>query len=1287
MAQPPDMEPQPMRELPELPVVTPDRKEMRLQSRRHAMTIKFSKTTSFDATQPGNTVVTLRNQYKPVRPNPIDLPPGPASQADKTVPQEKDQSFNFRLKNNKLYVGEGVNAIARCFIEYDLRDFRVLKMNNIDENWEESADFTLTFVFHNDQQRFQLQYETVKARHTNLQEKNTPAYCHNYTQMGALLGNPEADDEEDDVQFYARTPAIDKCRAVQIVIKDYANIQAQNRFNPAVCKAIIEQQDVEGADERPERYYNLVRKGIAAESDASMLRLNALKKQKGDIRASVVRMPGFEDRYALKFGLKPGSTAWSVPDQSQALIFPDPNTPFFGRYQPAPIPGQRPGQESWRGLTYFKDSAVHCAISNPIDLPQLEELSDLADNGTYITNFELQLDENDDESLIGRQNMALHHLVMVMKHQQGILSEEHRDPEVKLNYHQNLPNLFLHGVKDREFTQSITIDSSKVQKHVFQNPDWQFSDGNHQAVIKEICEGNKARYIIQGPPATGKTTMVAKIVAILKCYATLDGTIVVAAHTNEAVRVACARTLAVIGNMLKNSNPEKLVCLAIGDKMLEYWRMMSKGLDPMIEKATIGAHLERLASEQPQKYLSFRMGRNSIKRHGRLQDMDQKDMQRYGEQYVDLVEKLKNQDIIWFGTLATFHLEHQIFGIRSKGQNQTERSGLKTAVLVVDEASQAADPFLAMTILTLNPRNLILAGDHKQLGPFSETEQARRAWETSIFEKLMKRSANRMLSIQYRTNKRLYAGTNKHYNNNVRTYDSVEDRTLGQQILTAIKRISYKGEGQNTETHLSNVVHIFDIKGTVQNQTSSGTFSNPREWAVMRDFIVALRQAGVPYDKIMALTGYQGTYDDMKAGSLDMPGLRVAKIDSAQGDEAEVVVFSMTRRGKSLGFLRTLRRQNVATSRAREAAFYFVDLDLIRDEYGARAWQMWYNGLFSANGLPLTHTIKGPVKFFVQGKEVTPQDANKAPKMPTNFNEPTATPLPLPHSRSTSPARAPVSQSNMPTREKATSQASSAGDGARSRAGSTNQPQTPSHSRTTSLNQPPWGSPKTPSHSRTASFNQPAVSSAGNTPSQVRSISDSRLSTPVMSPQIGAKSPKTSGQHGRTSSVSSQLGQPLPPPMPSFDPQGLVQQAATMVSSGPPDWKLVRENCKVSAVTRLAQLKADLPKYSLESQKHFRTVEEYLNKLDKESQKFRNHFDAIKEYADYARELVKRPEWKAVRLNEDQAAIKCKNVIMDRRVTEAVMLRVVNENNEELCKKAIDICEEVLKPSQGTGSN
>ena len=85
----------------------------------------------------------------------------------------------------------------------------------------------------------------------------------------------------------------------------------------------------------------------------------------------------------------------------------------------------------------------------------------------------------------------------------------------------------------------------------------------------------------------------------------------------------------------------------------------------------------------------------------------------------------------------------------------------------------------------------------------------------------------------------------------------------------------------------------------------------------------------------MTLTGYNGQYELMGPMERNHPGLKVRKIDSSQGGEAEVVIFSMAV-SRTIGFLRQIKRQNVRTSRAMNSSFTISHFRLLSEE-GAEA--------------------------------------------------------------------------------------------------------------------------------------------------------------------------------------------------------------------------------------------------------------------------------------------------------------------------------------------------------------
>ena len=64
----------------------------------------------------------------------------------------------------------------------------------------------------------------------------------------------------------------------------------------------------------------------------------------------------------------------------------------------------------------------------------------------------------------------------------------------------------------------------------------------------------------------------------------------------------------------------------------------------------------------------------------------------------------------------------------------------------------------------------------------------------------------------------------------------------------------------------------------------------------------------------------------------------VLTVDSMQGREADVVILSCVRNGKSIGFLGERKRLNVAISRAREMLYIVGDWATL-SEHGSLAWK------------------------------------------------------------------------------------------------------------------------------------------------------------------------------------------------------------------------------------------------------------------------------------------------------------------------------------------------------------
>lgn len=1108
---------------------------MKLLPKRWPIDISFSNYANFDTQEVCGIVLNLDPDFKP-RAGTRSGYTGPPPQQRYNLPTYTYQ-VNIK-KNGELVISEQYENYSRLSITTNLSRMNVIRWNDKDDEGNPSDTYTIILGFSNEAEYFNSpRHEKLgKLRQVSLGYAEHH-WLHRHHQMTYLVpdpapANPDGRVDPDllNLDDQAGTiPVVELCRCIRIRIHDYKNVNSSAcYFDTATVNAITNSRNVTLSNITPKQYCEIHRKAILAESDRQMGELSKLKKTKGQIRARVVGLPGFQGRFALLFEVR-GKQPWPVPNQSRAQLVPSKDTAFFFVSEPEKVPGQ-PFKElnRWQGSTFLRDKQIHMAIDNLITRNQYDNLNNLknAKETVLIENFDLVFREDADEPILSRLRTGLEHLEHVLSTQMGTELVQSK-AQIKTDYEQHLPNLFIHDSTDHSVDRTIPIDRQGLE-NALQDPKMQFSDLSQRDAVRNVMNGDKGRTIIEGPPATGKTTTVAKILCILRDISLKEqaNINVITAHTNEAVRVTCARYMVLLKTLKNVGNPANEVVLVMSRNVLNHWRAIGKAVDPDLENAMIDSHLERMADENPGNYQSFKLGCQDIHKYGRIERMSKDEKERYQTQRTELLEKLKSTKRVFFCTLATLHLRHYLFGIRGK---EEVLDGIKADYLFVDEASQATDPFFAMAVLTTNPRVIVCAGDPKQLSPFATTTEGQNAWGVSLFERLFNRTTIQRLKMQYRTQQNMYAGTNAHYDNEVSTPHNMAVRPAFADIVAVLRKISYL-DGKGSRRNLTSNIHIFDVTHSKCETTETGTSKNMAELTEMRGLMLALRQGGIPWHSMMFLTAYQGQYDEIIGSSSKTPGAAMRKIDSSQGDEADIVLYSMVRRKENgLGFLTDTRRQNVGTSRAREAGFYFLDMAMINDLAAARAWKHWYNGLTNhPQNTNLVHYINGPAKWFYDGKEVsldtivgapsifqpgpTPK-ARSRPSSPTRSRS-ESTGKPQQPSRSLSPAPG-------PSRPRSESRSSLRETLARSRAGSTVSLQGTMPSIGATLQGPQRPTTPQPQHARKVSGQQPSSPLRPSTPQSGHARSQS--GSKPMSPGQQATSPSSPLHQTDPSTLSRQM--------------------------------------------------------------------------------------------------------------------------------------------------------------------
>lgn len=261
-------------------------------------------------------------------------------------------------------------------------------------------------------------------------------------------------------------------------------------------------------------------------------------------------------------------------------------------------------------------------------------------------------------------------------------------------------------------------------------------------------------------------------------------------------------------------------------------------------------------------------------------------------------------------------------------------------LVIVDEVSKAT-PTEALVPMAVS-RRWVLVGDEQQLPPYADTELvdegllesyglARKDLEETMFSQLdpgLPEDRRLVLSEQHR----MLPAIGK-----LVSHCFYDDKLASARSGPS----SFKSLG---EVFPAAVTWYSTARASGRRESRTGTtFWNEAELRVIRGLLNELQAAASKEDEsleVAVISGYGEQArrlqrdlrpNDSKWSHLD---LHVHPVDSFQGQERDVVIYSVTRSNKEgqLGFLRSERRINVALSRAKDALVIVGD-----DRFCARA--------------------------------------------------------------------------------------------------------------------------------------------------------------------------------------------------------------------------------------------------------------------------------------------------------------------------------------------------------------
>lgn len=404
------------------------------------------------------------------------------------------------------------------------------------------------------------------------------------------------------------------------------------------------------------------------------------------------------------------------------------------------------------------------------------------------------------------------------------------------------------------------------------------------AVNRVLCAKDVA--IVHGPPGTGKTTTLVEAI-----YETLhrEPQVLVCAQSNTAVDWISEKLVDRGVNVLRIGNPTR-----VNDKMLSFtYERRFEGHSLYPELWSIRKELRQLGGKARKGNYNERESIRS--RMSRLRDR------------ATALELQINT--------ALFDSAHVIASTLISS-NHRLLNGHRFGTLFIDEGAQALEAACWAAIQKAD--RVILAGDHQQLPPTIQCcEAARRGLDHTLLEQvaLHKPEAVSLLKIQYRMNEALmYFSSEWFYNGLLEAAPEVKHRSIldWDSPITWIdtSEMEFKeefiGESFGRINKQEADLLIRQLETYIQRIGSERILEERIDIGIISPYKAQVQYLRAKIRSNAALRPFRSL-------------LTVNTVDGFQGQERDVIFISLVRANEKgeIGFLRDLRRMNVAITRAK----------------------------------------------------------------------------------------------------------------------------------------------------------------------------------------------------------------------------------------------------------------------------------------------------------------------------------------------------------------------------------
>ena len=435
--------------------------------------------------------------------------------------------------------------------------------------------------------------------------------------------------------------------------------------------------------------------------------------------------------------------------------------------------------------------------------------------------------------------------------------------------------------------REIIHGNIKTSWHTFEPIAMPWLNATQQQAVNRVLAAKDVA-VVHGPPGTGKTTTLVEAI-----YETLrrEDQVLVCAQSNMAVDWISEKLVDHGISVLRIGNPTR-----VNEKMLSFtYERRFEDHPDYPQLWAIRKNIRELSAHKRDE--STRRKINSLRDHAQ-----------------ELEQSIRH---------ALF-LEARVIACTLTGSANRVLSGKRFSTLFVDEAGQALEA--ACWIALRRADRIILAGDHQQLPPTIKSLEAQRGGlDRTMMQHLAETRPEcvTLLRVQYRMNDAIMRfSSDWFYGGLLESAPNVKFRS----ILDLDNPIVWV----NTEGMDFNEQFIGESFGRINKPEAELSIRN------LKDYISKIGKERVLMEHIDfgLISPYRAQVQYLRQLIKSDPFFKpyrslisVNTVDGFQGQERDVIIISLVRANENgeIGFLRDLRRMNVAMTRARMKLIILAD--------------------------------------------------------------------------------------------------------------------------------------------------------------------------------------------------------------------------------------------------------------------------------------------------------------------------------------------------------------------------